>query len=133
MSELWETEGDERDFEAHGLKCAMRRGPVGQWCGYVGIPEGHPLFGEDCDAVSVDVHGGLTYADDNLPSSWKLKIGRKSLYVADGWWFGFDCAHAGDLMPEYRAMHPHGYVYRDAAYVEHECRNLARQLAEWPE
>jgi hypothetical protein len=51
------------------------------------------------------------------------------------WWFGFDCAHAWDLTPGYRALSRHfrsddDDVYRDQGYVEDECRKLARQLKE---
>lgn len=64
------------------------------------------------------------------------------------WWFGFDSAHAGDLMPAHRAVMREigisepseatraamaGYewrdVYRDVAYVQAECARLAEQLA----
>jgi hypothetical protein len=53
------------------------------------------------------------------------------------WWFGFDCAHAGDFSPQYdeprRLGAPTGWgsrnEYRDIAYVEGECRSLAKQLA----
>lgn len=57
----------------------------------------------------------------------------------DIWWFGFDCAHAGDRMPGMEAALrsiggrslPHcGDVYRDLAYVKAECASLARQLAD---
>lgn len=59
------------------------------------------------------------------------------------WWFGFDCAHAGDLSPateavlrnistlsqnKKRAYIMRRDVYRNLAYVENECLNLARQL-----
>jgi len=50
------------------------------------------------------------------------------------WWFGFDCAHAGDFSPSYgkdlgRETGWGGHVeYRDIAYVENECRSLASQL-----
>lgn len=47
----WTKEPDSADFEAHGLKCALRRGPVGAWCGYVGIPKEHPLHGRDYDEM----------------------------------------------------------------------------------
>ena len=62
------------------------------------------------------------------------------------WWFGFDSAHAGDLMPAHRqmlreigmpepseatraAMYGLREVYRDVAYIEAECTRLASQLA----
>ena len=164
-SKPWEAEPDEMDFEAHDLLCALRRGPTGAWCGYVGIGEGHPLHGKDYstrihapkhllerpvdnDRISVismfcaqaseledgivsldlcfDVHGGLTWAN---PYAGGPAHKDKNL-----WWFGFDCGHAGDLCPKYEAGqfgHEH-YAYRDIAYAENDCRDLARQLAEWP-
>lgn len=76
----------------------------------------------------VDVHGGITYAEGHLPGQ-----------EDDGkWWFGFDCAHSGDLLPrdsqnwarlfaEGRSDRP---VYRDLTYVRAECSKLARQLQE---
>ena len=43
------TEPDSVDFEHAGLKCALRRGPFGHWCGYVGILSSHPWFGKRYD------------------------------------------------------------------------------------
>lgn len=113
----WESESNELSFEAHGLKCYLRRHPnYWHWCGYVGVPEGHPLYenGEE----DLDVHGGITYAAFGKPHG-----------EADGlWWFGFDCAHSGDLCPK---MMWHEYdVYRTIEWVEAEARKLAKQLME---
>lgn len=57
----------------------------------------------------------------------------------DVWWFGFDCAHAGDLMPGINAVLAEigspslprygDETYRDVAYVAGECARLAQQLA----
>lgn len=81
--------------------------------------------GDDIDqgvmpiALAIDVHGGLTWSADQHPEG-----------EADGrWWFGFDCAHAGDLAPKYGQRSAFGGVYRDAAYVQAECESLAKQLA----
>jgi hypothetical protein len=64
-----------------GLDClAVRAGDMGHWCGYVGVPETHPLFGKDygqCPAAPpcgepwcghtpgslLRAHGGITFAD----------------------------------------------------------------------
>ncbi len=160
----WETEPDELDFEAFGLPCALRRGPVKAWCGYVGIPTKHPLHGlgysspiqapksllnrvidktrisaiailcTDSEALKrnivslelcFDVHGGLTWASDHA--------GGPSHKDKGYWWFGFDCAHAGDLSPSMDASKfgQEDYIYRDLAYAKEECRDLARQLAGW--
>lgn len=133
----------EREWESFGLKCAvvMAR-EAGHRCGYVRVPPEHPLHGKDYDAPSVEVHGGLTFAELE-PCAHE---------DGQGWWFGFDCAHSGDasmdpdvdpttlskeglmrwqIDREY-AM-PHGYEsYRSRAYVECETEYLAHQLAEAP-
>jgi hypothetical protein len=54
------------------------------------------------------------------------------------WWFGFDCAHAGDVSPKMREWektlglaprYRDGDVYRDMAYVTEQVTSLAKQLA----
>lgn len=90
---------------------------------------GESLRGEDDGTIAldalVDVHGGLTYADECQ--------GRICHVTEDGdhvWWFGFDCAHGGDLRPtdKYGFNGPDSR-YRDVSYVEGQCRRLAEQLA----
>lgn len=48
------------------------------------------------------------------------------------WWFGFDCAHLGDVSPAFDALsgaRRYGdETYRDRAFVEAEIAYLARQL-----
>jgi hypothetical protein len=48
------------------------------------------------------------------------------------WWFGFDCGHAGDLVPELAKQFPLiaelGGVYRDRDYVVGETCRMAAQL-----
>ena len=52
-----------------------------EWfCGYVALPKGHPMHGQDYDNLSVDCHGGLTYS--NLEGN--------------DWVIGFDCNHTYD-------------------------------------
>lgn len=155
MNRPWWRENNYENFESHGLRCAMRRGPLGAWCGYVEVLEGHPLFqvnySQELPApadlaektvsstagilpiliqalkvdqstarldVIIDVHGGLTFSGDDWPEK-------------GGWWFGFDCSHAGDLTPDLREDYAEE-TYRDSAYVKAECKKLAKQLAEWP-
>lgn len=45
MKRPWFSEANKVDFEADGLRCALRRGPLGHWCGYVGLPRLHPWYG----------------------------------------------------------------------------------------
>ncbi len=144
----WDNEPDKIQWldEETGLDCLMHRNHSGTWCGYVGIAESHPLFGKDYDSVDVEVHGGLTYADvcqqtgDEAHGICHVPIEGRPEKM---WWFGFDCAHGGDLMPVSLAIRAkygedaHTWmgrpdVYRDRAYVENEVTKLARQLKAIP-
>ena len=166
----------ESDFEYDGYRCVIVFQKGGHRCGYVGIPQTHPFYGvnysdkvdvlkfdnikeqnigkrgiipvmcmafEDSDDGCLrpdcyfDVHGGITYSDKG---SYPVE--------SDLWWFGFDCAHAGDRK-DYKQVAEYGldtpehvqyninleneYYIEDEAirtkeYVEQECRNLADQL-----
>lgn len=87
------------------LDCLIVRNPRGALCGYVGVPPGSPWHGlhyDDPQLPSTNVHGGLTFSrscrESDDPSEGICHVpepGRPD----DVWWFGFDCAHAGDLMP----------------------------------
>lgn len=107
-----------------GVECRAIRGPFGAWCGYAGVPKGHPLYGADYTGLSAEVHGGLTYAGE--------------LRGSTSWWLGFDCAHAGDVTPSNLA---HGFPsypgeeYRPLTYVIEQVEQLARWMAErgWPD
>ena len=118
----WDHEPDRLDWEHAGLKCAIRRAHLGHLCGYVGVPPGHPLHGAGLSSTDVllDVHGGLTWADDHVP-----------MEKPDGlWWFGFDCAHYGsDYCPNSGRPPRAGEVYRDVEYVKAQTEKLADQLA----
>jgi hypothetical protein len=74
----WQNEPDKVQWIEHDLDCLAVRNPrMGHWCGYVGVAEGHPLFGmhyygmdengdsdyERSPASLVRVHGGLTFSD----------------------------------------------------------------------
>lgn len=74
---------------ATGLDCLIVRGPMGSLCGYVGVPEGHPLYGVECSQETpvlgaapdmvLHVHGGLTYSDrceEPTEAQW-LALGKK--------------------------------------------------------
>lgn len=220
----WQNEPDKVQWvdAATGLDCLIVRNNGGALCGYVGVPEAHPLHGisynEDTEALGAaldarkerpvgenpgmgvllvmlggevkrspdivfEVHGGLTFSDhchDATPerfAKWremmensrgeaaKYPVGdaaqrlAKAGHLVDDyegwcrlmestaichipaegrpgkvWWFGFDCAHAGDISPKYDSdsrlrFRDFGDVYRDREYVAGEVANLARQLA----
>ncbi|WP_075510288.1 hypothetical protein [Mycobacterium ostraviense] len=96
----------------HGIPWVTCRAPLyGAANGYVKIPAGHHWHGLDYDAINVDVHGGLTYAD--------------------GDWIGFDTAHCGDIWPgtpDYGG--PKSWDrYWDDEQVATETRSLARKVS----
>lgn len=92
----WTTEPDRELWvdETTGLRCLVQRYEHGALCGYVGLPTNHPWY-ENHDALhSVQVHGGLTYAEDP-----KGVVCDPSNETEELWWIGFDCAHSPDLCP----------------------------------
>lgn len=131
----WQSEPDRVDFVHAGLACmAIRRGELGYWCGYVGVPREHPAYGKPYDDVEVDFHAGLTYA--RACEDLICHVPQPGM-PDDVWWLGGDFAHVGDIAPGMRAMERSlgmGFlrdweVYRDLPYVRHEIEKLAEQLA----
>ena len=140
----WDGEPDKVQWpdEATGLPCLAVRNPrAGYWCGYVGVPPGHPLHGKDYSEVDFEVHGGLTFADECTPGENEAQ---GICHVPEPgepdhvWWLGFDCAHAWDFSPQDRKLadergYPFlimdGEQYRTLAYVQQECASLAAQIA----
>mgnify|MGYP001576486243 CR=1 FL=1 len=132
----WDGEPDQRVWLHAGMLCAAIRKPVGFWCRYVALPQGHPDFGNDYNnSAGVDVHGGLTYAQHPPYDLFGGMI--LSNHLAYYWVFGFDCAHSGDLSPgiaRFALIVPrYEAVYRTLAYVTREVNAMANQLnLAWP-
>lgn len=110
-----------------GYAIVIKRHPsLKHLCGYVSLDAHHPLYNKSHKESDVfdkfDVHGGVTFTgtlDGEHNSNDKLKL----------FLVGFDCAHAGDLVPELSKELVHGdEVYRDVNYVILECIKLAKQL-----
>jgi hypothetical protein len=152
----WNTEEDHAVWvdPTTDLDCMINRGSSGALCGYVGVPPSHPLHGKQYDDVNVDVHGGLTYSRPCQEDGEICHVPQEGR-EAEIWWFGFDCAHSGDISPrmvaDMRVLkerlrtegkekeaavfdekwdHVFKPTYKDWAYVQQECTDLARQLAE---
>lgn len=146
----WRDEPDRLEWRdsATGLPCLIRRGPLGNWCGYVALAPDHPLHGTDYDDLPGDVqcvmHWGATFAGPCMEGDEGTGIICHIVQPGESanvWWVGFDCAHAGDLvpgvevartalgMPELLQMDGWpGDVYRTADYVMGVCTNLAAVL-----
>lgn len=141
----WVHEADKMQWvdQDSGLDCLIVRGPLGALCGYVGVGPEHPWHGRGYADLDVSVHGGLTYANacegdehDATAICHVPEPGRPE-HV---WWFGFDCNHGGDYVPTLAAHHQQlgrggpsvitDAPYRDITYVQRECADLARQLAD---
>lgn len=117
MEKEWENEPSEQYGVESGFAVyALRHKHLGHWCGYVSLPPTHPLHGKGYNDIDVDVHGGLTYAEEGKNGAWD---------------FGFDCAHSGDLCPLSRreiASMGDGSTYRNLEYVKGQITSLAEQL-----
>jgi hypothetical protein len=70
LAEGWGERVGEPDVwsgEHIGFPIFARRNGMGVWCGYIGLPAGHPWSGLANPRASV--HGGVTYAHRDLPSA----------------------------------------------------------------
>lgn len=137
----WHDEPDRVDFEHDGHPCLLLRGPLGAWCGYVGVPPNHPWHGADSmsDVLDVEVHGGITYASPCHGAICHVPKPGETDHV---YWLGFDCAHYRDLVPAMLTMpqitrDPRTATvcasvdqgtYRDVAYVRAQTEALALQV-----
>ncbi len=105
-------------------------------CGYVRVPLGHPWHGKEDEDLNCDVHGGITFAEEDEPCDGERED--------NAWWLGFDCGHCGDgidlaiMTPNARAYRlgydsalprRSGEVIRSTEYVEEECKSLCEQAA----
>lgn len=141
--------------EATGLACRIHRCQDRWLCGYVQVPQDHPLYEVD---YSAPLPAELHKAHEALR---KAPVGKRGIltlvtYNADSptvdivfdvhgsltfagphsgdppgtFWYGFDCGHAGDGDPPwYEGSFPrYDGVYRDIDYVKAECASLAKQL-----
>lgn len=112
-SEPWLDEKDEYAFGIEGVRCFVKRHDhFGTLSGYIDISPDHPWHGMHYDAIGVHVHCGLTFSG-SLPD-----------WAPYGFWVGFDCCHAFDIMPRYPMLTGHSWKYRDIDYVKGELRKL---------
>jgi hypothetical protein len=139
----WNDEPDKAQWPdpTTGLPCLLKRSRMGNLCGYVGVPEGHPWHGKGYDDIDAEVHGGLTYSDQ----CEEIERPEEGICHIPGpgepdnvWWLGFDCAHFMDLVPSMAQTYADAgidrsdrdtlpEVYRTVAYVKAECASLAQQ------
>ena len=141
----WDSEPDKAQWtdEATGLPCLIVRNHGGALCGYVGVTDGHPLFGATgeysctlrprceegaengfCDHTPdsyVRVHGGITFTgfcspgEDESRGICHVPAPSEPDHV---FWLGFDCSHYLDYSPGHDATsRRHGLgAMRDGVY-----------------
>lgn len=106
-----------KTWEHAGMTCVLRHGFLDIPCGYVALPEGHPLHGveyQDMDEWP-GVHGGVTWTG--------VLVGCPEL----GWLIGFDMGHYGDF-----ENNPWRCIRTDEECV-FQTNLLAEQMARWGE
>jgi hypothetical protein len=140
----WDSEPDKVQWrdEATHFPCLAVRGPLGAWCGYVGVDKKHPLYKKRYQDVDARVHGGLTFSDfcaDKADEAHAICHVPGPGEPDKVWWFGFDCAHGHDCIPGMGSMpylpvmteiFSNVHEYRDLNYVKENCRQLAVQLSD---
>jgi hypothetical protein len=139
----WQGEPDRVEWhdEATGLPCLLKRSHMGAWCGYAGVPPGHPWHGLHYDDIPAYAYHGLTYADrcqeDGRPMRERICHVPRPGEPDAVWWLGFDCEHGDDYVPKMEAS---GYgwasfgierpcTYKTLAFAQREVTRLAAQAA----
>ena len=127
----WDNEPDKIQWQDPITKfpCLIVRNGEGAWCGYVGVPQGHPAYGVDYNDVDADVHCGLTYSNkcQGRPKEESVCHIPGVGETDDVWWLGFDCMHGWDNYPALPPKLASG-VYRNQEYVTQQVTSLATQL-----
>lgn len=148
----WVNEPDTVVFHHNGIECKIIRVLVfeingeafgGHLCGYCSLPKGHPWENKGIFEIEAEVHGGITFSEENIESK--------------DWIIGFDCAHAGDITPSILKMKKDilfednfpdevkemisklknsmmrsifNPTYKNIVYAIQECKSLADQIVE---
>lgn len=128
----WDDEPEDKiEWEHNGFQCMMLRNDWGAWCGYVGLPEGHPWLTMPWYALEslAEVHGGITYGPAKCrPGEGPERICHSG--PGDPLWIGFDCSHAWDIVPgrlRVGRQPPRGAAYRTLYYAKGQTEELAVQ------
>lgn len=130
---LWDDEPDKAHWidDDTGLDCLVHRGPMGAFCGYVGVPESSEHFEKHNDDVSVDVHGGLTFAglcaEGDTPETGICHADEDAANKKV-WWLGFDCAHSSDYVPGMKMFNDNVSRYTTFESIQAQVTKLAHQL-----
>lgn len=142
-----------------GLRAVVVMTTSGHRCGYVGLPESHPLHGVPYSAQTPNLKpnmertiekmspilvfaAALRGSDEELNTpEYVFEVHGGLTYSGKGdypvesdlWWFGYDCAHHGDRPePGYemsKYYSPSDGEVRTLDYCVGECESLAGQIS----
>jgi len=167
---MWKHEPDEHRWtdSASGYQClVVRVKELGTLCGYVAVPQTHPWYGLPYNAIvripdrlleqkrgeheynlmalAASIMRGKRVRRDGIEITNALAVHGGvtfSGFIEDFYCFGFDCCHAGDLVPEWPKIAMEIEIpekikdtietgeYRTIRYVMEQCAKLAAQLKE---
>ncbi len=137
----WVEEADKCYFKYREYECFIKRMwhkhddgniELGHLCGYLNIPKTHPWYGKTYDHIDCEVHGGLTFSQEE---------------ISNDWFIGFDCGHNMDISPglqgfknhfnaQFKAKYPFASPmlfessYKNMAFVQKELMHLVDQAIE---
>lgn len=101
----WDDEPDRIDWvdDRTGYPLLMKRNdPFGFWCGYVGLPPGHPWHGAEPAAMR-DVVAVVDFVTacqtDDRPARERICHTPAPGEPDDVWWIGFACGGLMDVQP----------------------------------
>jgi hypothetical protein len=112
---------------------------IGTYAAYIRIPNDHPYvklvskkwwdqigdrprqYHYDYDAVPLEAHGGLTFAQ-HITQRKKWPQG-----FTPGYWVGWDYAHSEDVIPRISQFFPDAHLWTEEE-VEKECKEVIEHL-----
>jgi len=118
--------------QSSGYPCCVSRNPeMGFFAGYVGVPYNHYNYGLNPDH--------LIFRNKYLGVEWSGMASKGyetyrpyiEMYGSPVYWFGFDAAHAGDLIPSMNLLLTGGFFgakYRTLEEMIQACNELAIEL-----
>lgn len=130
----WSGEPDKEQWPdpSTGIACLAKRGPAGAWCGYVGVPPGHPWYQLDPHRIGVDGVRELSYGElcEDGPEAASICHVPGPGDPEPLWWIGFHCGYFDDLEPgRPDPIGIKGREYRTIGYVKAMCTVLAAAAA----
>jgi len=108
-----------------GLNCVVVLGKKNEsyYCGYVGVPHGHPDWGKPDEKVKVKVHGDLSFSEQGRTQ--RPNGTPEDIWVDENlWWFGFDSHNSVGFDEQHHMIFEEASLEEVVSWTE----SLAKQL-----